>query len=290
MRYFFFGAIVLSSLLFVGSANAQTDVVCATASVPPVVDGDGTDSAWSQSTSIVTHDLIAKIDIQLRCVYTNDEIFFLVSYPDASENSEHKTYSWDKNTQHYRTGPSREDSFVFKWNMEPVPVDLTLSGDTPYTADVWFWKSMRTNHSGYADDKYQIYAYDSMPKATKLINKFGRQVFLARRGDEGTPAYQVKTYAAYVNDAMPKYIPQASTGSRADVRAKGVWHKGHWVVEFGRRLVTGHSDDIELDSTLDYQFGVSRYEIAGRALDPNIEVPAFGSGEISDDLNLIFAK
>ena len=59
-------------------------------------------------------------------------------------------------------------------------------------------------------------------------------------------------------------------------------------IEFGRKLKTGNNDDLQFDKSRKYLFGVSRHEIAARNLNPAIEEPKFGSGEISEHLFLRF--
>ena len=69
---------------------------------------------------------------------------------------------------------------------------------------------------------------------------------------------------------------------------KGRWHNGAWTVEFRRKLRTGHMDDVQFDLAHAYQFGISRYEVAGRARNPDIEQPDFGAGEVGESLFLQF--
>jgi len=177
---------------------------------------------------------------------------------------------------------------VVKWSMELIPIDLSISGDDPYRADIWYWKAYRTDHAGYADDKHQIYSDISLPKGQRLFSKNGNTFYLLRKGDQGQAAYKGSTPIGYQKDKLPGYILRNPSGSRADVHAKGKWNNGFWSVEFSRKLVTGHDDDIALDVTQNYRFGVSHYEIAGRKTDPHIEIPKFGSGEISEHLVLQF--
>ncbi len=90
---------------------------------------------------------------------------------------------------------------------------------------------------------------------------------------------------------MARYENRIPIGSRADVKGKGVWHDGRWIIEIRRDLATNNSDDInfnDIDST--YKFGVSRYEIAGREPELGTSEPLFGSGEISELLTLKFVK
>lgn len=254
---------------------------------PPQVDGLMDDPAWAKAPELVTHDRIADIDLSLRAVYTDDSIFVLVRFPDPTEDLEQKTLVWSPSLQLYKIGPKREDTVVLKWSMESRPVDLRLNAEDPYQADIWYWKACRTQPMGYADDKMHIYSPHGAKDAKRLISESGRTFFLRRPGDSGDSAYQVVIPAEYSTDTVPRYRPRKPSGSRADVRAKGVWSDGAWTVEFGRRLNTGHLDDVQFHPGESYLFGVSRYEIAGRKPDPSIDKPNFGSGEITEHLVLI---
>lgn len=167
--------LTLSVLLLIGTTPALADqqIVSRRTLQPPVIDGNGTDLVWSKDTAVITQDLMTKTKVTLKSIHTNQEIFFLVRYPDPKEERQHKDLVWDKENELYVTGPKREDSFVIKWNMSPFPVDLTLSADKPYQADIWFWKAARTDKMGYADDKMQIDSIYKQKKAKKLLSHSG---------------------------------------------------------------------------------------------------------------------
>ncbi len=111
---------------------------------------------------------------------------------------------------------------------------------------------------------------------------------LIRKGDSGTPAYKSEIPVKYDSDIVHRFISQAPTGSRADIKAKGKWKNGIWTIEFGRALDTGNSDDIRFELNNNYQFGVSRYEIGGRKPNPELDQPLYGSGDISEIITLVF--
>ncbi len=287
MRVLFIG--VAAALAFAGAtAEADQTITAAKAYKAPVIDGDGSDEAWARAKAFTVQDAVADIPLTLKAVHVDGSVYVLTSFADKTESRDHKTMVWDKTKNAYVTGPAREDSFVLKWNMEPHQVDLTLSSDAPYKADIWYWKSHRTDHAGYADDKHQVYNQFSVPKAKKTLSKKGRVFYLLRAGDDGKSAYGAALIGGFQGDKIGKFKLRAPTGSRADVRAKGAWKDGVWTVEFGRKLDTGHADDIQFVPGKSYQFGVSRYEIAGRKRDDSIDEPLFGSGEIGETLFLEF--
>lgn len=269
-------------------AAARQTLVAVPVVAPPVIDGSDDDKAWAMAEAVVTRDEVAEIDVTLKAVRSRDELFILASFPDATENREHKTLHWNPSIGVYEEGPEREDTFVLKWNMEPLPVSLKLSADAPYKADVWFWKALRTDPSGYADDKMQVYSFSRSKAAKWMLSSSGRNFYLTRSGDAGTSAYDAAIYPDYAGDTVPAFVSQRPSGSRADIQAKGVWRDGRWTIEFRRKLDTGHPDDIRFALDQTYQFGISRYEIAGRDADPRLEQPLYGFGEVGEELILRF--
>ena len=284
----YFCHISLVALIIGRAALAAQPVHAVKVPSGPVIDGRADDAVWSKAPVLTTRDSIGDIEMSLRVLYTDTRVFVLVSYPDENESRSHKEMYWDESLEVYKTGPSREDTIVLKWNMESEPVDLSLSSDTPYRADIWYWKAGRTDHAGYADDKMHVYESLQSPDARQLISKSGETFYLERPGDQGRSAYAVHAYGEYVGDEVPKYARQKPLGSRGDVQAKGHWENGRWTIEFARLLDTGHADDVPFDPHMTYQFGVSRYEIAGRQPDSRASQPFHGAGEIGEELLLVY--
>jgi hypothetical protein len=256
----------------------------------PAIDGSGNDAAWKSAHTYTIYDERTKVDIILKAVYSADMVFFLVQYPDSNENILHKPWVWDKELEAYKIGTDREDTFIFKWNMEKKKVDLSNFSDDAYTADVWYWKANRTNPAGYADDKSQVLASTTPgKKAKEITSKTGKKRYLVRIGDKGKSAQKKTILAGYKGDIQNQYISRTPEGSRADVRAKGVWKDGTWTIEFGRKLNTGNADDVQFNpaSKKKYLFGISIKSLYGEAID-NSKVNWYGQGRISEKLYLIF--
>ena len=287
-RLFAISLCIAIAVFTTGPAMSNQNVIAEKVNQAPIIDGRADDPVWMEAPEITTFDTVAGIEIALRAVHTSDELFILVTFPDDTENRDHKLLVWDEQIGAYQIGPKREDVVILKWSMEPHSVDLSLSGDQPYRADVWYWKASRTDHAGYADDKMQDYCMIHKSRARRMISSGGRTFYLTRSGDEGEPAYRAAVYEKYLEDELPMYTFHTPQGSRADVRAKGHWQNGMWTVEFRRKLSTGHIDDVQFDPNLAYQFGISRFEIAGRATDPAIEQPNFGAGDVTENLYLQF--
>ncbi len=283
-------ALTLLLILFCSlkTTMAQQNILSEKVENPPQIDGVPAENEWKYCKKVIVKDVVESIDLELRSIYTNDEIFFLVRFPDTTESRTHKSLSWSKERKAYTSGKDREDTFVFKWNMEPFPVDLSISADEPYRADIWHWKAFRTDPVGYADDKFHIYSMDEHKKSTSRLSKNNRDFFLSRLSDQGESAYKSATYPQRTDDIVPKYINREPMGSRADVRAKGVWSDGFWSIEFGRNLQTNHPDDVQFNTKLNYLFGLSRHEIAGKKPNPSLEQPNYETGEVSEIIMLTF--
>jgi hypothetical protein len=275
-------------LLIVNKSYADQTIIVSKVAQEPAIDGVANDKAWGQAKAITTHDKVADIDILIKGVYIDKKIFFLVTYPDKDKSSEHRMWTWNKQKEEYEAGGEREDVFVFKWNLEKTPVDLSIFADTPYAADLWFWKACRTDPAGYADDKIQFLGLLSRDKSKEILSKSEKKMYLQRSGDKGKSSYKSKIRLDYQGDKICRYKMREPTDSRADIKAKGVWKDGQWTIEFGRALNTGSSDDIQFDLKQSYQFGISRYEVAGREKEPESGQPLYGCGDISENLTLKF--
>ena len=136
----------LLSLLAAVPAAAEQHLISTRVHEPPAIDGNSNDAVWERAGKITTRDLVAALDVEIKSVYTSDEVFFLVRFADSQESRDHKNLRWDATQERYHSGPDREDTFVFKRSMETHPVDLSLSANSPYKADIWYWKSNRTDY------------------------------------------------------------------------------------------------------------------------------------------------
>ena len=280
--------VIFCSLLFATNCLADQTIVAGKVDKAPVIDGYDNDQAWQQVKPLVTRDKLAGIDIYLKAVHTGKELFFLVRFPDPDESRTHKSWQWDAAKNLYDLGKDREDTFVFKWDMEAEPVDLSIFADNNYTADIWYWKACRTDPSGYADDKSHVFNSIASEYATRLTSRTGRTMYLLRLEDKGRSAYRSHIQTVYKGDIMPRYENRKPTSSRADVRARGIWQDGWWTIELARALDTGFEDDIQFSPSKSFEFGVSRYEIAGREPDLKSSQPLHGAGDVGEVLTLIF--
>jgi hypothetical protein len=252
------------------------------------IDGVADEPGWAKAKPFVTYDPQSKVKFTIKALYSADRIYILASFPDADESRTHKTQIWDAAQERYRMALDREDCFVIKWSMTAGPTDLRIDAESPYKADVWFWKAHRTDPEGFADDKMHVYSPLRTPKSKMVISRGGLRFYLSRPGDSGRSAYKTVIHAEKKGERVSLFRFRKPQGSRADVRARGVWRDGRWTIEFARKLATGHPDDVQFDPGQSYLFGVARFEIAGRRVNGKLSQPYFGAGEITQTLRLTF--
>jgi hypothetical protein len=255
----------------------------------PIVDGQANEAFWQTAPAITTLDYSSQRPITIRSVHTKREIFFLATFPEEIPHETHKTWVWDAKEEVYREGPDREDVFVFKWSMSGNAVDLRLREAQPHVADIWFWKAHRTNPSGYADDKGQGVSKTPGATARKIQSAKHGTLYFDRWGDKGEPAWQAQLYFDYQGPRLPQFVPRTPEGSRADVRAKGVWSNKQWTLEFGRKLNTGHHDDIVFTPGGLHLFAVACYAMALDTPHESWSRPLYRTGDAFDRLLLSVA-
>lgn len=111
-------------------------------------------------------------------------------------------------------------------------------------------------------------------------------LFLRQLADAGQGAYREQHVQDYKADYLPRFYLNQPEGSRADVRAKGIWHNNTWTLEFGRKMHTGNADDLKFDPGELYLFAVSCYAMAHGKLEPSLTQPLYHSGDAFDRLIL----
>ncbi len=283
-----FALILILDWSFLNILLADQNVVAVKVKKSPRVDGIGDDAVWTKAKEVTTYNQNDKVKFRLRAVYTNTHIYFLAKYEDKDESRTHKTWVWNKKDEIYEIGNDREDAMVFKWNLGSPKIDLRLSTGQPHEADIWFWKANRTDPVSFADDKKQIYTTQKIKKSD-VTDISGRTMYLLRLGDEGQSSYKPDVPSEFQGPKLLNFKNRVPTASRADVIAKGNWQNGTWTIEFGRKLDTGHVDDIQFtDLKKRYHFGVSRNEIAGRKVNPKLSNPYYGTGDVDESLYLTF--
>ncbi len=287
-RYILF-QLLLGVLIWQSFIYADQTITSKKVTVHPVLDGISKEVLWQNIKSVQTFNPIDRVNIEIKPAFSDTDIFFNVSFKDSTESRLHKSWVWNKEDEVYDVGLDREDTFVFKWAIQPFEMDLNLKNAVPSTSDVWFWKAHRTDPLGFADDKLHIISIKPKRKSISIRTNSGENVYFIRKADNGSAAYKGIIPDIFTKPKITNYIKQVPSGSRADVRAKGQWQNGVWTIEFSRKLVTGHKDDVQFkDLKRKYLFGVAVNEIAGRKPKPQVENPNYGAGEVGESLYLQF--
>jgi DMSO reductase family type II enzyme heme b subunit len=205
--------------------------------------------------------------VELKAVYTDTDIYFLTTWKDATKNDTYKIYHWDKEKKEYLEGKEKEDRITLQF---PISGDWNacMLGGTSYVTDIWNWKAARTNPAGLAHDKYHVYS-TTEPKG-KFASHYGadgKTVYVLRPNDGNVEPYKEKSIDPFTfqGDDVPRYEPIVpSNADAADVKAKGAWANGAWVVEMGRKLNTGNKEsDAVLDPAKGTTFTVAVHDNSG---------------------------
>jgi hypothetical protein len=118
----------------------------------PVIDGLADDPAWNGATELTVPLAWGGVpEATLKAVYTDKDVFLLVSWPDATRDDQHHPWLWDAAQERYIEGPQVEDSLLVSieggcdWN-------TSLLGNQVYDFDAWLWMAARTDPVGQAVD------------------------------------------------------------------------------------------------------------------------------------------
>jgi hypothetical protein len=237
----------------------------------PNVDGKADDPVWVRAPKLsleaerkLEPNLGAKTRVSLQSVHTSSKIFFLVTWEDDSESTEHKPWVWNAGKSLYEEGPQREDMCALAFEHTGA---FTADMFSPEEAawDVWHWKAGRTNPQGFAMDKLHCYTRTQPEgKAKQYDARDGKPLWIARPEDAGDTV-EVKTPAPaeFAGEKVAQYAPGKPAGSTADVLAKGTWKDGRWTLELVRSLETGQGDDTRFDPARSYRMAAAVFDHTG---------------------------
>ncbi len=285
-----------------GGASAGTRAVegtieSALAVSAVTIDGDGTDAAWNDATALTV--TVGSTDVEIKTAYTSTEIFFLATWGDPTESVTKNQWSYDGPSDEWTQGGGNEDRLSFVWDISvsnfndqgglilchPPLMRTETAGEV---VDTWHWKSVRTNPSGWMDDKYwnstgrhsdsktsggysdnlQTLAFTDDPANSADIPLYWEP---GASGDDADSILQseidgseaktivgVYTNGTLLDDAgtfvsnttlIPGFYQSRPAGSRGDIETAGVFGSGEWTLEWKRSLETGSTDDIQFSDT-----------------------------------------
>ena len=311
----------ITSFLFWGGVRRidaqQPELVAVKVPRAPTIDGT-VEGLWNQA-----KPLTIKVagganqgshEVRVRAVYSGDSVYFLAEWNDKTQSL--RRFPWQKQAdgswKQLITGEKNdsnayyEDKLAMIWDINITGFQQAgcfaacHAGESPsgspygnkYTpnpgelADIWHWKSVRTNPVGQIDDQYlDSSRYDrekaaeagrhSDPKESGGYSdnktKDGKVPPFAQPGNKPAPPYWITDaqkmafddgkYKA--NDEVPGIIVSPIKGDRGDIAGKGVYQNGRWTLEWGRKLVTGSKFDVQFsDLAKAYYFGVAIFDDA----------------------------
>lgn len=288
-------SLLLAATMCLSLATAATAATLQVAKVTtqPTVDGNDED-VWNQATPLIIdvdripedfitinkemqkgkyaknwtktkHTTIKQV--QMRALYTDEEIYFQARWKDETKDDQHKPWVWNKTNEEYTNGEEREDRLAFQFPISGTFTSSMLSG-AESVMDVWQWKAARTNPGNYIHDKSHTYS------KTELKGKFsthytggGEKVYIVRESDGGEAPYKSNKIDpfTYQGDMVANYIPvELDNADGKDVKAKGNWADGYWTVEISRKLNTGNTTtDTVFDPAKDSMMNIAVFDRVG---------------------------
>lgn len=242
-----------------------------------------------------------RIEQKVKSVYTKDEIFFLFEWPDKDKtlNKNRWRYTGDKWSKikgdEDRLGVLFEINRVNKFankgcsilchNESKNEKDWYFAVSTKKEkADLWHWKSVRSNPVGYTEDGYVIANPSKKPEKGRKRDQGSGKAKSNRIKDKSGPSHmqdpsksvfskdsllvseatRIKDYSMFKKgDEIPGYmLNRVWKGSFADIKTRGVWKDGKWTVMMWRKVDTGNDDDIKFNTRKTYTFGIAVFDNA----------------------------
>ncbi|MEH6471515.1 MAG: ethylbenzene dehydrogenase-related protein [Halopseudomonas sp.] len=206
-------------------------------------------------------DYSTSIDqVLIKAGHFDNQVFFYLEWHDDTEDLTHKPYVWDNQQQRYIQGTKREDRLALQFEISGE-FDADWISGKEFIADMWHWKSYRSNSLGLAHDKLTQISKSSLLRSHRATSRDGTPLYLLRPSDAGNPLYTSQRYRHYSADEMPKYkLLDNASGSVTDIKANGIWKKGRWQLIMSRQLNTGHSDDVVFELGKKVRGGIAIFD------------------------------
>lgn len=261
-----------------------TGLVVEAVSQAPVIDGT-IDAVWSKAQSfdaVVGADVsyqnyFGQQTVMMKAISHNNVLYILAQWEDPSTTESVMKKQWQYNGTSWAKSSQDEDRFFIMFDagdngtegancatMCHKPSSGLMGTTGGGHVDVWHWKAARTNPGGVLDDKWWDASgrgSDSKNSSLYLDNsQIINNVEMPKYMHTDGPSYTGKFL--YVDDTVSfnanmnwtgaslpfYYIDSSATGSRWEVKAKGVYNNGTWTLEMKRAFNTGNSDDVVLAS------------------------------------------
>jgi hypothetical protein len=241
------------------------------------------------------------IELKAKSVFTKDEIFFRLEWPDQDKSMNKKRWKfsggqWTQiKADEDRLGAVFEINRVNKFATKGCAVLCHNESknekewyfavsSAKEKADMWHWKAVRSNPVGYTEDGYVTTNPSKKPEKGRKRDAGSGKAKGNSTKDKSKPMYmqdpaksasipdsllvshatEIKDFSIFKEgDEIPGYmLNTAWTGSFADVKTTGVWKNGKWTVMMSRKLETGYDDDVQFNTRKKYPFALAVFDNA----------------------------
>jgi len=241
------------------------------------------------------------LEFKAKSVYTKDEIFFRFEWADKDKTLNKNR--WKNSGGKWTKFKGDEDRLGVTWEINRIDKFATKGcavlchnesknekdwyyavSSAKEKADMWHWKSVRSNPVGYTEDGFVTTNPSKKPEEGRKRDAGSGKAKSNRTKDKSGPAYlqnpsmlasvedallvseavEIKADTAFQDDQeVPGYMLYTEwKGSFADVKTKGVWENGKWTLVMSRKLDTGYDDDIQFNTRKIYPFAVAVFDDA----------------------------
>jgi len=243
------------------------------------------------------------IELKTKSVYTKDEIFFRFEWSDKDKSMQKN--AWKFSGGKFNKIKANEDRLGLVFEINRIDKFATkgcavlchnesknekewyyAASSAKEKADLWHWKSVRSNPVGYTEDGYVVFNSSKEPeKGRKRDAGSGTKAKSNRTKDKSGPAYMQdpsKT-ASIPGTLLVAHVVEIKDNSKfkegdeisgymlytdwkdsfADVKTKGVWQNGKWTVMMSRKLDTGYDDDAQFNTRKKYPFSLAVFDNSG---------------------------
>lgn len=292
--------LMISALVAAGAAEA-TEIGVAAKKIKdaeaPKIEGK-VDKAWDtvRATKVtVTEGPQGRVEISLKALYTDKEVFLLFQWPDKTMSL---SRFWEFDGKEWKKTKGNEDYFALAWDINNNVKDFPKKGCTVLChkedkklflrtnapgerIDYWFHKPQRMVAVGQADDQYLTHELKKGKNSARRTDpktaggyegnwdkEAKRPKYGFKEGVKPGPillkkdAVEIKDYSKFKpGDRLPREVLAPFTGSRGDIQAGAVWDRGRWTVELKRaRATEDKENDVQLTGPGPYYFGISVWD------------------------------
>jgi hypothetical protein len=240
-----------------------------------------------------------KKTVTTKAIYTDDEIYFLLTWKDATQSVTKSAWQFDGQKWFHLKG--NEDRIALLFEITRIKnfasqgctatchgpyrhpaSDYKFSTGTPgERGDLWHWKAARSAPYNYADDNWLTEHSDTTGRRydagtggdmkNETLDKT-KPLFMQNPTQKPSvpgfllfeEAVKITDYSIFkAGDVIPFRLPKKPSGSRFDVRAVSRYADGGWVVMLYRKLNTGHEDDVIFNPLKKYSFALAVFDNSG---------------------------